>query len=173
MHQRTDGLEGVVFGYPLMFTRPGAMSMIAGYGADEALKWATGKSFDQYGREYITPYLQKLGVASDVAGDVGGFLGNMSNPGYLIGGLNRNGLKIVSAAATYPTSVRQRLVEMALRSTSNANPLPDIMRSFSQDFGIPYVKNAYRKLNNSIFPHQQQGLLKTIPGAFDPTRFIS
>ena len=173
MHQRTDGLEGVVLGYPLMFTRPGAMSMIAGYGADEALKWATEKSFDQYGREYITPYLQKLGVASDVAGDVGGFLGNMSNPGYLIGSLNRNGLKIVNAAATYPTSVRQRLVEMALRSTSNANPLPDIMRSFSQDFGIPYVKNAYRKLNNSIFPHQQQGLLKTIPGAFDPTRFIS
>lgn len=38
MHQRTDGLEGVVLGYPLMFTRPGAMSMIAGYGADEALK---------------------------------------------------------------------------------------------------------------------------------------
>lgn len=140
-------------GFPLMFTRPGAMGMIVGYGADEALKWATGKGFDQYGREYITPYLQKLGMASDVAGDVGGFLGNMSNPGYLIGGLNRNGLSAVNAVAAYPASVRQRLVEMALRSTSNANPLPDIMRSFSQDFGIPYVKNAYRKLNNSIFPH--------------------
>lgn len=79
---KTRGLEMTIGGFPLMFTRAGAMSMIAGYGADEALKWATGKSFDQYGREYITPYLQKLGIASDVAGDVGGFLGNMFNPGY-------------------------------------------------------------------------------------------
>lgn len=71
---KTQGLEMAIGGFLPTFTIPGAASMIVGYGADEFLKQTTGKSFNQYGREYITPHLQKLGMASNVAGDVGGFL---------------------------------------------------------------------------------------------------
>lgn len=75
-----------IAGYLPTFTIPGAVSMIVEYAADEFLKHTTGKSFDQYGHEYITPYLQKLGMDSDAAGDVGGFLGSMFNPGVWVNG---------------------------------------------------------------------------------------
>ena len=54
---KTQGLEMTIAGFLPTFSRPGAAGMIVGYGADEFLKHATGKSFDQYGREYIAPYL--------------------------------------------------------------------------------------------------------------------
>lgn len=68
------------------FSLPNTIGMIVGYGMDEFLKHATGKSFDQYGREYISPYLYKLGMDPVSAEDIGGFIGTMANPGYLIGG---------------------------------------------------------------------------------------
>ena len=117
MHQRTDGLESVMFNYPLMFTPGAAIGMVAELAADEASKRATGKSFNQYGREYIAPYLKKMYMPSDVAEDAGGFLGDMLNPGCLIGvkpgclmgGFDIGGLKTVNAAEKYLTRVRQRL----------------------------------------------------------------
>ena len=43
---KTQGLEMVIAEYPTMFTPPGAVSLVVGYGADEFLKHTTGKSFD-------------------------------------------------------------------------------------------------------------------------------
>lgn len=90
MHQRADGLEGVMLGYPLMFTPQGALGMMGGYAGDRAAEHITGKTFNQLGREYISPLLEKAGMASDITGNVGGFVGDMMNPGYWI---NVNGFK--------------------------------------------------------------------------------
>ena len=65
----------------MMFTPQGALGMIAGYATDQVLNHVVGKTFDQLGREYIAPYLQKLGIASDASEDIGGSIGEMINPG--------------------------------------------------------------------------------------------
>ena len=46
MHERTDGLEGVMLGYPLMFTPQGALGMIGGYAGDKTAEHFTGKTFN-------------------------------------------------------------------------------------------------------------------------------
>lgn len=146
---KTQGLEMTIGGFPLMFTRPGAMGMIVGYGADEALKWATGKGFDQYGREYIAPYLQKLGMASDVAGDVGGFLGNMSNPGYWVGGK----IPSVVKKGLYNGMLWDKYTDFSARFGNwSKSPVVNAYASVARNLGLPDVSrlpgDLFRKINS-------------------------
>lgn len=146
---KTQGLEMAVGGFLPTFTIPGAASMIVGYGADEFLKHATGKSFDQYGREYITPYLQKLGMASDIAGDVGGFLGNMSNPGYWVGGKIPGFIK----KGLYNGMLWDKYTDFSARFGNwSKNPITNAYASMARNFGLPDVSrlpgDLFRKINS-------------------------
>lgn len=145
---RTKGLESIIIGYPTMFTPQGALGMIAGYAVDQGLNHAVGKTFDQLGREYIAPYLQKLGVASDASEDIGGFIGEMINPGLYAGNIGAVGAKFVpkvfNSVKKYPSQVRQRGIEMAIRSTPVANPISDIRESFLQDFDILRTRQLWK-----------------------------
>lgn len=146
---KTQGLEMAVGGFLPTFTIPGAASMIVGYGADEFLKHTTGKSFDQYGREYITPYLQKLGMASDIAGDVGGFLGNMSNPGYWVGGKIPGFIK----KGLYNGMLWDKYTDFSARFGNwSKNPITNAYASMARNFGLPDVSrlpgDLFRKINS-------------------------
>lgn len=146
---KTQGLEMAVGGFLPTFTIPGAASMIVGYGADEFLKHTTGKSFDQYGRGYITPYLQKLGMASDIAGDVGGFLGNMTNPGYWVGGKIPGFIK----KGLYNGMLWDKYTDFSARFGNwSKNPITNAYASMARNFGLPDVSrlpgDLFRKINS-------------------------
>ena len=52
---KTQGLEMTIGGFPLMFTRPGAMGMIVGYGADEALN--KNNNYENYKSNITSVYI--------------------------------------------------------------------------------------------------------------------
>ena len=146
---KTQGLEMTIAGFLPTLSIPGAVGMIVGYGADEFLKYATGKSFDQYGREYIAPYLQKLGMASNVAGDVGGFIGNMVNPGYLIGGK----IPSVVKKGLYNGMLWDKYTDFSARFGNwSKNPIINAYASIARNSGLPDISrlpgDLFRKINS-------------------------
>lgn len=95
-----------------------------GTGADLAMKLGSGRTYGEWGQYYLSPYLKKY-MSPETANIVGDLTGESFNPGGWFG----NYKNLANAANTiynplinYKDNVERRVIETAMRTTSEYDP---------------------------------------------------